>query len=302
MSQCFNCGKKTKKDNILHNKCLRNLFGVSYMPKINLSLADISIKAQEMSGKLSISGVQPKLSMKLNRRKKELSVVAEGGEYILKPQIQTFPNIPQNENLCMSIASILGINVPPHTLIKLKDNNLAYIVKRFDRLPSQKIHQEDFLQILEKKDKYIGSLEEIGNSLKKISAVPGLDVQLFYERVLFFFIIGNGDAHLRNFSILYDNKGSIRLAPAYDIVSSKLVLPNEEDLALSINDKKNKITHKDFVALQSYLGIHNKEINKNILDKKQLIIACINDSMLTATEKHNLCEIVNERTSRLVKP
>ena len=299
MDYCNICGKVNTAGTGYHGKCLKKLFEVNYLPKISFALKDISIKAQEMAGKLSISGVQAKLSLKLNKPKKELEIIAEGGEYILKPQIQTFPDIPQNENLCMNIAAGLGIEVPPHSLINLKDNSPAYIVKRFDRIKGEKSHQEDFCQILGEKDRYKGSLEKIGHKLKEISEFPGLDVQLFFERVLFFFIIGNGDAHLKNFSIIYNKQGHIRLSPAYDIVSSKLVIPGEEDLALTLNGKKNKITGQDFEQLARILKIQTKISYKKILNSIDLINKFIKESPLDNNDKIKLLDIVKQRAGRL---
>jgi serine/threonine-protein kinase HipA len=278
---------------------LKALLNTNYVPKINFTLAELSVNAQKMVGKLSISGVQPKLSMKLQSDTKELIVVSSGGEYILKPQLQIYPNIPQNENLCMTIAEKLGIEVPAHALIELKDGSLAYIVKRFDRDKETKIHQEDFMQILGKADKYRGSNEEIGDKILSISAAPGLDVQLFYERVLFNFIIGNGDAHFKNFSIIYGATGSLRLAPAYDIVSSKMIISDEEDSALTINGKKNKITNSDFNALRQYLKIPPKAVENKFLDQSNLIFETIQHSQLTNQEKDNLQGIVKQRINRL---
>ena len=280
-------------------KCLKALFNTTCLPRINFTLAELSINAQKMVGKLSISGVQPKLSMKLNQGTKELTVVATGGEYILKPQTQTYPNIPQNENLCMTIAEKLGIEVPPHALVELKDGSIAYIVKRFDRDKGGKIHQEDFMQILGKDEKYRGSNEEIGKKILTISDAPGLDVQLFYERVLLNFIIGNGDAHFKNYSIIYGTSGSIRLAPAYDIVSSKLVLPDEEDTALTINGKKNRITTIDFDDFRKYLEIPSKAVRDKYLDQTALIFETIKQSALNEQEKEKLEEIVKSRIARL---
>lgn len=299
MSRCILCGKNTEKGAGYHQRCLRALFGVKYWPGIDLALNEVSIKAQEMVGKLSISGVQAKLSMRLNTGNRELEVVAKGGEYILKPQIDTFPNIPQNENLCMNIAFNLGIAVPPHSLIQLKDKSWAYIVKRFDRMNGKKLHQEDFSQILGEEDRYKGSLERIGNRLWEISEVPGLDVQLFFERVLFFFIIGNGDAHLKNFSIIYDEGEYIRLSPGYDIVSSKLVIPDEEDFALPMVGKKSKITGRDFDKFAGALRIRSEVSYKNILGKIDVIKNLVTeDSHLLEDEKERLLDIVKERASR----
>ena len=299
MNHCLLCGKSIKLENSYHESCLKGLFGVNYCPKIDFALNEISIKAQEMVGKLSISGVQAKLSMKLNRNNKELEIAAKDGEYILKPQNNTFPNIPQNENLCMNIASSLEIVVPSHSLIRLKDDSLAYIVKRFDRTKEKKLHQEDFSQILGKKDRYKGSLEEIGHKLREISEVPGLDLQLFFERALFFFIIGNGDAHLKNFSIIYDEEKHIRLSPAYDIVSSKLVIPGEEEVALSMNGKKNEINGKDFEQFAKTLKIRSTVSYKKILGKIETISSLVKeDTYLPEKERAELLDIVRVRASR----
>jgi len=301
MQRCLSC-EQLIEEGVLHLSCLRKLFGVNNLPALELSLKEVSIKAQQMAGKLSISGVQPKLSIKLNKKSKKLEVTAEGGEYIMKPQVQTFRDLPQNENLCMNLAANLGIEVPAHSLIRLKDSSLAYIVKRFDRVKGKKIHQEDFFQVLGKRDKYSGSLEQIGKKLRKISRFPGLDVQFFFERVLFFFVIGNGDAHNKNFSIIYDDEGNIRLSPAYDIVSSKLVIPREEDLALSMNSKRNNITGRDFKKFSHYLQIPPKAFAKmlsHLLEKKDIIEESIENSTLDEDEKKGFLDIVNERYRRL---
>jgi serine/threonine-protein kinase HipA len=280
---------------------MKALFGVSYVPKINFSLAELSQNAQKMVGKLSISGVQPKLSLKLIKETKELVVVSTGGEFILKPQLSIYPNIPQNENLCMTIAQKLGIETPPHALMELNDGTVAYIVKRFDRLNGAKIHQEDFMQILEKEDKYKGSNEEIGAKISTMSDVPGLDTQLFYERVIFNFIIGNGDAHFKNYTMQYSDTGAARLSPVYDIVSSKLVISEEEDSALTINGKKNNLTSKDFDSLREYLKIPEKAVAGKFINQANTIIDAIAVSDLTADEKEKLTNIVKIRINRISK-
>jgi serine/threonine-protein kinase HipA len=301
--RCYFCGKTVDNKESHHTSCLRKLFGVDYLPTIDLSLGEVNIKAQQMAGKLSISGVQPKLSVKLNKGKKQLEVVPEGGEYILKPQTNTFINIPENENLCMTIAGNLGIETPAHSLIKLKDDTWAYVVKRFDREKKVKKHQEDFCQILEVREemKYSGSVEEIAKKLSIISEVPGLDLQLFFERLLFFFIIGNGDAHLKNFSIIYSREGSIRLAPVYDIVSSRLAMLNEkEEFAIPINGRKNNIRRKDFDLFANSFEINSKICYENIM-RKDLIDELISESQLPEYQKKKLKEVVKIRLSRISK-
>lgn len=285
----------------MNEKIVKEMFNSTRVPSIGFDLAEISQQAQRVAGKLSISGVQPKLSVKLDKKSNELIVVVEGGTYILKPQTSAFPNISENEQCCMDIAKKLGIDIPPHCLLPLKDGSLAYIVKRFDREDGQKYHQEDFAQILEKKDKYRGSAEQIGRKLKEISSAPGYDGQLFFERIVLNFILGNGDAHLKNYSILYQ-EGDIRLAPAYDIVCSKLLIPDEEDSAITINGKKDKLKRSDFDQLADYLNIPIKIRYEKFENKMIIISAIIESSQIVKEKQQQFIGIVKERLGRLELP
>ena len=282
----------------MNEKIVKNMFNSTKLPAINFGLADISRQAQKLAGKLSISGVQPKLSVKLDKKTNELIVVTEGGEYIFKPQTPTFPNIPENEQCCMDIAENLGIDIPPHCLLSLEDKSLAYIVKRFDREKGIKFHQEDFAQILEKNDKYRGSVEQIGRKLKEISSAPGYDGQLLFERVVLSFILGNGDAHLKNYSISYKEK-DIRLTPAYDIVCSKLVIPEEEDSAITINGKKSNLKRSDFDKLADYFDIPIKIRYEKFENKFEVMWKIIGSSRIDKEKQEQFIEIVKDRLSRL---
>ncbi|MFA6636999.1 MAG: HipA domain-containing protein [Candidatus Omnitrophota bacterium] len=278
------------------------VFGVEREPAIDLTLSGVSLKAQEMVGKMSISGVQPKLSVRLADKGgvPRLEVSGDSGEYILKPQVQTFPDLPENEELCMSIAEALGIDVPPHCLVHLKDNSPAYVVKRFDRAGRRKIHQEDFTQILGKTDKYDGSVEEIGRKLKDVSDIPGLDAQLFFERVVFNFLIGNGDAHAKNYSVLYDEEGRVRLSPVYDIVCSRIVIPREaEESVLTIQGKKSRIKRKDIDLLADHLGVPEKVRFARFVGQEDRIKTMIAASLLSKDLAEALSELVFERFRRL---
>jgi serine/threonine-protein kinase HipA len=233
----------------------------------------------------------------LDKKTNQLISVAEGGEYILKPQTGTFSNIPENEQCCMDIADAFDIEVPGHCLLSLKDGSLAYVVKRFDRKGAEKIHQEDFSQILQQ-DKYKGSVEQIGRKLGEISTASGYDQQLFFERVLLNFILGNGDAHLKNYSISY-KEDTIRLSPAYDIVCSKLVIPDEEDSALNINGKKNNLSRPDFDKLAEYLNVPVK-IRYEKFDKKfKSVKDIINASKIDKERQKDFLTIIQERLRRL---
>lgn len=286
----------------MNEKFLRKMFNSSRLPVIDFSLEDISRQAQKLTGKLSISGVQPKLSVKLDKKQNMLIPAAEGGEYILKPQTPTFPNIPENEQCCMDIAEELNIDTPLHCLILLKDKSPAYLVKRFDRDKGLKIHQEDFTQILEQTDKYRGSVEQIGRKLKEISSAPGYDVQLFFERVVLNFIIGNGDAHLKNYSISHVDKDNKRLTPAYDLVCSKLVITDEEDSALTINGKKNKLQKGDFDTFAEYFKIPISVRYEKFEKKFDVMREIIDASKINKEKQQEFIEIIKERLSCLELP
>ena len=281
----------------MDEKSLKKIFGISQYPAIDFGLEDIPQQARNLTGKVSISGVQPKLFVKFDKKKNVLVSDAQG-EYILKPQTLSFPHLPENEECCMEIAQRIGIDVPDHCLVLLKDKSLAYVVKRFDRKNREKIHQEDFFQILGPKDKYIGSVEKIGRALKGISSVPGLDVQLFFERVVFYFLVGNGDAHFKNYSIAYREDGQIRLTPAYDIVCSRLVAKDDES-ALAINGKNNDLERKDFEALAAYLTIPARIRYESFKGKERLFIEIIKASQLPEAFKENFVTIVQSRFKRL---
>jgi len=284
---------------MMNPKAIKEMFGASQAPEIRFSLTDIPIKVREMVGKMSISGVQPKATVTFVKSKSELVIAPAGGEFILKPQTQQFPHLPENENCCMDIAETLGIDVPRHCLLPLSDGTLAYVVKRFDRQGGEKIPMENFYQILEKKDKYSGSLEEIGKKLKEISAVPGYDVQLFFDQVALNFLLGNGDAHFKNYSILTDDNKQIRLSPAYDIVSSKLVIPDDTDSALTLAGKKNKLARKDFDIFADSLKIPEKVRYEKFEGKFGMIKELIQKSELPAGYKTKFLEIVRFRYERL---
>jgi len=287
------------KETAMDNKLLKKMFNMPDWPKIDFGLSEVSLEAQELTGKLSISGVQPKLSVKLDRKKNMLVSVAKGGEYILKPQTLAYSNIPENEQCCMDIAEVFGVSVPEHCILPLKDKSLAYVVKRYDRNKGEKYHQEDFQQILEKDDKYVGSVEEICRKLNVVSAVPGLDVQLLYEMVVLSFLLGNGDAHFKNYSIITYDDVDRRLAPAYDIVCSKLVIPKGRDSALTINGKQNNLKREDFDILADYCKIPEK-VRYDKFDKKfNLMKKIIESSYIDSEKREQFIETIKERLGRL---
>lgn len=274
----------------MHLKCIKSLFGTNAIPNISFTLEEVSLEVQKTVGKISISGIQPKLSVRVTNPKNEISVVTKNGQMILKPQTNTYPSLPENENACMTVFTIFGIDSAPHSIMKLKDNSNAYIVKRFDRRRNKKLHFEDFQSVLNLDDKYSGSVEAIGKGLKKYAKFPGLDIQKFFKGVVCNFIVGNGDAHLKNYGLLYDKTGSMSLSPFYDIVCSKLVIPDEEDSAIPLSGKKNRLKKKDFSALANYLDMNNNEITmifNEILNAEDNVLDFIANYHLLDTPKRD---------------
>ena len=286
------------------DKQLRAMFGKPIQPTIPISLEQISTEAQKLAGKLSISGVQPKLSVRLEGDK--LQPVAKDGQYILKPQTQQFAELPQNEYLCMQMGRKFGLNTAESILLKLSDGTPAYLVKRFDRFKNgkhmEKLSCEDMHQILGGPNKYLGSSEQIAKIIKQYCTFAPLELQRFFEISIFNFAIGNGDAHRKNFSLLTSEKGIVALSPVYDLVSSRLVIPEEEEeLALTINGKRNRLNKKDFLCFADNIRIdanYAKTRITELLDLEDEFASMTKNSTLTLRLRQQLTEIIAERLSR----
>ncbi|MCY2931589.1 MAG: HipA domain-containing protein [Planctomycetota bacterium] len=286
-------------------KTLRAMFGKPIRPVIPISLSEVAAAARQLAGKLSISGVQPKLSLALEGE--TLVPVERDGLFILKPQTQEFPELPQNEYLCMQMGLRLGLNTAPCLLLALADGSPAYLVKRFDRRKDArrvaKLPCEDMQQILGGRDKYDGSHEQIARAIREHCTYPPLELQRLFELVLFHFAIGNGDAHKKNFSLLTAPDGTIALSPAYDLVSSRLVLPSEADeLTLTLQGKRNALTRADFLAFAAHLAIsptyaHNRLAD--LLALRDVFGQMIATSALSANLRASLADILAERLARL---
>ncbi|MBT3202208.1 MAG: HipA domain-containing protein [Phycisphaerales bacterium] len=286
-------------------KILRAMFGKPIIPTIPISLSEISIEAQKLAGKLSISGVQPKLSVRLDGE--NLVPVERDGEYILKPQTQDFGELPQNEYLSMTMGRCFGLNTAPCILLELSDGSLAYVVRRFDRFKKgrriEKLACEDIHQILGGPDKYAGSHEQIAQVIQKHCRFAPLEFQRLFEMTIFNFAIGNGDAHRKNFSLLTSADGNVALSPAYDLVSSRLVIPEEdEELALTVNGKRNRLDLGDFLAFADYMGIASDYARGRItalLALGEAFLKMISDSTLTGPLRDRLKDILADRLDSL---
>jgi len=221
-------------------------------------------EAAERAGRMSIQGVQPKLSAILSVPHASFEVVDTGGLYILKPQNHLYPQLPENEDLTMKMAALVGIETPPHGLIYAKDGTLTYFIRRFDRLTrGRKLAMEDFAQLggFSRDTKYDASMEQVAALVETYTTFPAVEKAGLFTRVLFNFLAGNDDMHLKNFSLLRrDNR--ITLAPAYDFLSTSLAVKNPEEMAPPLHGKKNKLTYDDLV---DYFGRERLKLTRQFI-------------------------------------
>jgi len=224
-------------------------------------------EAMQRATKMSIQGVQPKLSAILNIKDGLFEIVDKNGRYILKPQHPLFPELPQNEDLTMRIATTIRIDTPLHGLIWSKDNSLTYFIKRFDRKGQKdKIAVEDFGQLagMSSDTKYNFSMERLVSLIDEYCTFPAIEKAKLFTRVLFNFLIGNEDMHLKNYSVIILNN-KVELAPAYDFLNSSIVLRGEvEEIALPIKGRKRNLNRN---LLINYFGKDRCGLTDKIIDK-----------------------------------
>lgn len=306
MKRCLYCYKHLEDNDIdFHQNCSKKIFGESTPPLINYSLEDIdSLALEVINSKITLTGVQPKISLQIKSEKGEpnrFTIIGVLGNYILKPQSSKYESLPENEDLSMHLAEIAKIKTVPHTLIRLSDNSLAYITKRIDRdKKGNKIAMEDMCQLTNRltEYKYKGSYEQIAKIILKYSANPILDIISFFEIILFSYLIGNSDMHLKNFS-LFNQKGKHELSPAYDLLSTKMVIPKDlENLALNLNGKKNNLKRQDFENL--IVDYVDRKTIDNSYKKFQNVIPkwfeFIDNSFLNQKSKEKYKSIIKKNT------
>jgi len=293
-----------------HATCSRKIFGQPLPPNLSFSEEQLeSLAAEVIKTHSSITGVQPKLSLELARGEdkttKRFTIVGLWGGYILKPQTLNYPHLPEVEDLTMHLASLAKIKVVPHSLIRLQSGNLAYITQRIDRFKKEKLAMEDMCQLTERltEDKYRGSYEQIAKAIQKYSATPGLDLVNFFEVLLFSFLTGNADMHLKNFSLIRQPGLGMVLSGAYDLVATALVnLKDDEDMALTLNGKKKKIKRSDFIAAFNTVKLDVKQqdnIFRKMENSKTQWMNLIDKSFLNDEYKASYKAMVDSRFLRL---
>lgn len=292
-----------------HIVCSQKFFGSVNPPTLLIEKSELQKMARELIIRsIAVTGVQPKLSLdieKMDAHSSRFTVVGLWGNYILKPPTEQFAALPENEDLTMKMAAEVGIETAEHTLIRLKSGELAYLTKRFDRRAGQKIHVEDLCQLTETltEHKYRGSLEKIGRTVRAFTTNKGLEALKLFEITVFCFITGNADMHLKNFSLIRPQNSDVALSPAYDLLATKLVLPEDKDeSALTINGKKNRLNRGDFDALALHLGISPKSVERvynRFGQKKAGWYDLIQQSFLSSELQFAYQNLLTERLDRL---
>lgn len=275
---------------------------------LNLTLEEQREEAAARAGKMSIQGVQVKLSAKLAVSAGQFKIVDHGGTYILKPAPAGYREVPENEDLTMRLAAVVGIQVPVHGLVYAKDGTRTYFIKRFDRKKGTKLYLEDFGQLLElsREVKYNTSMESFAKTVQRHATFPALECREFFLRTLFCFLTGNEDMHAKNFSLFSDDNQVFKLAPAYDLLNSTIAAAGKsrEELAVPLAGKKSKLNRKDLLEYfgKERLNLDEKAIQaclKQLQDSFSDWERLIHKSFLSDEMKKMYLELLAERRLRL---
>jgi serine/threonine-protein kinase HipA len=268
---------------------------------------ELRIEAMERASKMSIQGVQPKLSAVLNIRDGRFEIVDKNGRYILKPQHHIFPELPQNEDLTMRMAESIGINVPLHGLVYSKDQTLTYFIKRFDRKGQKdKVPVEDFAQLagMSRDTKYNYSMEKLVKLIDDYCTFPAIEKSRLFKLVLFNWLVGNEDMHLKNYSVISRN-GKVELSPAYDLLNSTIVLRGDvEEIALPIKGKKSNLTPNVIIQYfgKEHCSLTDKVIERTLETIRSAIPSwyyLIDTSFLSSEMKEKYRTLLQKRVSIL---
>jgi len=296
---------------ITYEQCGDKKYSVKGLKLLSSTLEDLSDlpftqeeqlkEAASRAVKMSIQGVQPKLSARLKVKEKMFEVVDRYGDFILKPQSNFYPEVPENEDLSMRMAHIAGIEIPLHGLVYSIDGRFTYFIKRFDRYGKKKKRSlEDFAQLAGKSR----GMEKIVAILDEYCTFPVIEKVKLFRLTLFNFLIGNEDMHLKNYSLITMNN-KVELSPGYDLLNTTIALPNpQEEIALPLAGKKRNLNHKVLINYwgKERLGLNDVVINQivstftKVQDEWERLI---NISFLSQKMKENYLELLNSRRERL---
>jgi serine/threonine-protein kinase HipA len=316
MSKCLYCYQELEEGQVdFHPSCARSFFDGETAPILPYTRENMSELAQQViRTSASVTGVQAKMSLDVNRGGKnepaKFTIVGLWGKYIFKPQSGKYPCLPELEDLTMKMAEAAHIRTARHTLIRLADGELGYLTRRMDRgSKGKKISMLDMCQLTNRltEHKYYGTYQQLAETIKKYSSVPMLDVQRFWEVVLFSWITGNSDMHCKNFSLVDTGNGEYVLAPAYDLLAVLLADPEDtEEMAMSftVGGIKSGFDRNTFMTAFTQSGIPAAVADKMIERMKGVLpqwIVLIDQSFLPEKMKADYKQLLSKRISKITK-
>ena len=314
--KCLCCGKllaSSEEKTGWHQRCIKHFFGTDQLPEITIDNETLKKLATESTSKgYTVPGVQKKLSLHLlsDHAHPRLTLVNYPSGFILKPQVIEYTALPEAEHLVMSMADAAGIVTVPHALISGTEG-YAYITRRIDRsfrAGSVKLFaMEDFCQLDLRltEDKYRGSYERCAKVIHRYSSRRMIDMTELYMRLVFCFIVGNSDMHLKNFSLIETKPGTAQyvLSPAYDLLPVNTILPADHDeFALTMHGKNRNLRRKDFLIFADACGLSKSAAEKMItklISMKPTFIRMCEESLLPNNMKENLTALITQRIQRL---
>lgn len=303
---CYQALEDGQRD--FHPRCAKKFFGTKDVPLLEYRHEDLDRLAEQViRARTSLTGVQPKLSLNLNKHEgcNRLTIVGLWGDFIFKPQTENYPQLPENEDLTMHLAEAAKINVVPHSLIRLADGRLGYITRRIDRSNSgEKIDMEDLCQMTlhPTEYKYKGSHEQIAKTIARYSSTPKLDLTNYMQLLLFCFVTGNNDMHMKNFSLYRPSQG-YQLTPAYDLLNVAIAnITDKEELALPLSGRKTKLRLEDFLNAAKTMGLEDKVVLRLIAGLQKSLPqwqTLMRRSFLSPEMKERYEQLVVSRLARL---
>lgn len=311
---CLCCGKpirsQTSAPDRWHKACIKRFFGLDKLPEISISNETLEWIANETTNKgYTVPGVQKKMSLHLSREEKaRLTLVGYPSRYILKPQTKEYRALPEAEQMIMCMADAVGISTVLHALIH-SGNEYAYITRHVDRVsvpdqPVRLLAMEDFCQLTYRltNDKYQSSYERCAKVIDRWSSRKGLDMAEFFVRVVFSFLVGNSDMHLKNFSLIETAPGAQTyvLSPAYDMLPVNIVSNDTEETALALNGKKTKLRKKDFLALAASCGLSpaaSEKMIRRLIGKTDTMISIAQNAEIPDDIRMGCIELIRERAA-----
>lgn len=314
MNKCLYCYQELEEGQVdFHPSCARKFFGSKAAPQLPYTRDNMAeLARQVIRTSTSVTGVQAKMSLDINRGGKnepaKFTIVGLWGKYIFKPQSAKYPHLPELEDLTMKMAEAAHIRTARHTLIRLADGSLGYLTLRMDRgKRGEKISMLDLCQLTNRltEHKYYGTYQQLAETIKKYSSAPMLDVQRFWELVLFSWMTGNSDMHCKNFSLIDMGRGEYTLSPAYDLLAVLLADPSDtEEMAMSFSTggEKRDFDRNTFITAFTNSGIP-MAVARRMIDRMKEHLPewkeLIHQSFLPEEMKNDYCELLERRKAAI---